>query len=190
MTRAIKMTTKQKMFCREYLVDLNATQAAIRAGYSPRRASELGYQLMQKPYVVALIDELKAERNRQLGIDANYVLMRLVEIDQMDVADILKEDLSIKPLSQWPESWRRYLSGFNLTEMFEGRGDERDMVGILKKIKWPDKVKNLELLGKHVSVQAFRENVKAEHSGAEGGPIEVANVTAEQAADAYKKMMR
>ncbi len=59
--------------------------------------------------------------------------MRLVEIDQMDVADILEEDLSIKPLSEGPESWRRYLSGFNLAEMFEGRGDERDTVGILKK---------------------------------------------------------
>ncbi|MDE9437848.1 terminase small subunit [Xenorhabdus bovienii] len=189
MTRE-KMTTKQKTFCREYLVDLNATQAAIRAGYSAKRASELGYQLMQKPYVVALIDELKQKRNQQLGIDAHYVLMRLVEIDQMDVADILEEDLSVKPLRQWPESWRRYLSGINLAEMFEGRGDERDMVGILKKIKWPDKVKNLELLGKHVSVQAFRDNVKNEHTGAEGGPIEVASLTAEQAADAYKKMMR
>ncbi|MGJ0625299.1 terminase small subunit [Xenorhabdus bovienii] len=189
MTRE-KMTAKQKTFCREYLVDLNATQAAIRAGYSAKRASELGYQLMQKSHVVALIDELKQARNTQLGIDAHYVLMRLVEIDQMDVADILKEDLSIKPLGQWPESWRRYLSGFNLAEMFEGRGDERDMVGILKKIKWPDKVKNLELLGKHVSVQAFRDSVKNEHTGADGGPIEVAGLTAEQAADAYKKMMR
>ncbi|CDL79931.1 terminase small subunit [Xenorhabdus cabanillasii] len=189
MTRK-KMTPKQAMFCHEYLVDLNVTQAAIRAGYSTNRASEIGYQLMQKPHVIQHINELKQERNKQLGIDASYVLMRLVEIDQMDVADILEEDLSIKPLSQWPESWRRYLSGFNLAEMFEGRGDERDRVGMLKKIKWPDKVKNLELLGKHVSVQAFRENVKAEHTGANDGPIEVAKLTPEQAADVYKKMMR
>ncbi|OKP02598.1 terminase small subunit [Xenorhabdus eapokensis] len=186
---ARKMTAKQKMFCREYLVDLNVTQAAIRAGYSPKRASEIGYQQMQKPYIIQHIDELKQARNKQLGIDANYVLRRLVEIDQMDVADILDEDLSIKPLSHWPESWRRYLSGLNLAEIFEGRGDERDVVGILKKIKWPDKVKNLELLGKHVSVQAFRENVKNELTGANDGPIEVAKLTPEQAEAAYKKMM-
>jgi phage terminase small subunit len=43
--------------------------------------------------------------------------------------------------------------------MFEGRGEDREMVGILKKIKWPDKVKNLELLGKHVSVMAFKEQI-------------------------------
>ncbi|WP_340611648.1 terminase small subunit [Xenorhabdus bharatensis] len=187
---ARKMTEKQKLFCQEYLVDLNVTQAAIRAGYSKNRASEIGYQQMQKPYIIERIDALKEARNRQLSIDANYVLMRLVEIDQMDVADILEEDLSIKPISQWPESWRRYLSGFNLAEMFEGRGDERDIVGILKKIKWPDKVKNLELLGKHVSVQAFRENVKNELTGTNDGPIEVANLTPEQAEAAYKKMMR
>ena len=52
--------------------------------------------------------------------------------------------------------------------MFEGRGDDRGMVGILKKIKWPDKVKNLELLGRHVAVQAFKDNVKNEIVGADG----------------------
>jgi phage terminase small subunit len=184
-----KMTAKQKLFCQEYLVDLNVTKAAQRAGYGPKRAAEIGYQQMQKPYIIAYIDELKQVRNKQLSIDANYVLLRLLEIDQMDVADILKEDLSIKPLSEWPESWRRYLSGFNLAEIFEGRGDERDMVGMLKKIKWPDKVKNLELLGKHVSVQAFRENVKNELTGPNDGPIEIASLTPEQAEAAYKKMM-
>ncbi|HCM61219.1 MAG TPA: terminase small subunit, partial [Morganella sp. (in: Bacteria)] len=86
-----------------------------------------------------------------------------VEIDQMDVLDIMTDDMSIRPVSDWPASWRRYLSGFDLADMFEGRGEDREMVGILKKIKWPDKVKNLELLGKHISVQAFREQVKTEH---------------------------
>jgi phage terminase small subunit len=45
----------------------------------------------------------------------------------------------------------------DLSELWEGSGDERQMIGLLKKIKWPDKVKNLELLGKHVDVQAFKE---------------------------------
>ncbi|CAM8022893.1 hypothetical protein MOMOMMO210B_20105 [Morganella morganii] len=56
--------------------------------------------------------------------------------------------------------------------MYEGRGDDREMVGLLKKIKWPDKVRNLELLGKHVHVQAFREQVSNEHTGKDGGPIQ------------------
>ncbi|WP_336195004.1 terminase small subunit [Hafnia paralvei] len=168
MTKRLK--AKHEMFCREFLVDLNATQAAIRSGYAERRAHITGPELANKPAVKARINELKQERISQLGIDANYVLMRLVEIDRLDVADILNDDLTVKPLSTWPVTWRRYLSGFNLAEMFEGRGDEREIVGILKKIKWPDKVKNLELLGKHVSVQAFKDNVKNEIVGDDGTP--------------------
>ncbi|WP_112197806.1 terminase small subunit [Rahnella sp. NRRL B-41462] len=154
------LTDKQEMFCREYLIDLNATQAAIRAGYSENTARKIGSENLTKPDVQNRIAELKLERNEQVNIDAAYVLRRLVEIDQMDVLDIMTDDMSIKPVSQWPASWRRYLSGFDLADMFEGRGEEREMVGILKKIKWPDKVKNLELLGKHISVMAFREQVE------------------------------
>jgi phage terminase small subunit len=154
------LTDKQEMFCREYLIDLNATQAAIRAGYSENTARKIGSENLTKPDVQNRIAELKLQRNEQVNIDAAYVLRRLVEIDQMDVLDIMTDDMSIKPVSQWPASWRRYLSGFDLADMFEGRGEEREMVGILKKIKWPDKVKNLELLGKHISVMAFKEQVE------------------------------
>src|SRR5690606_14064636 len=105
------------------------------------------------------IAELQAERSKRTALDADYVLRRLAEIDQMDFIDIMDDDMSLKPLSQWPKVWRQYLSSFELAELFEGRGDERAMVGVLKKIKWPDKVKNLELLGKHVSINAFRERV-------------------------------
>ncbi|HEJ7888723.1 TPA: terminase small subunit [Serratia liquefaciens] len=158
------LTDKQEMFCREYLIDLNATQAAIRAGYSENTSRKIGSENLTKPDIQNRIAELKAQRNEQINIDAAYVLRRLVEIDQMDVLDIMTNDMSIKPVSKWPPSWRRYLSGFDLADMFEGRGEDREMVGILKKIKWPDKVKNLELLGKHISVMAFKEQV--EQSGA------------------------
>lgn len=154
------LNDKQEMFCREYLVDLNATQAAIRAGYSAKTANRIAGQLLSKLDIQNRISELKEKRNEEVGIDADYVLRRLIEIDQMDVLDIMTDDMSIKPVSQWPASWRRYLSGFDLADMFEGRGEDREMVGILKKIKWPDKVKNLELLGKHVKVQAFKEQIE------------------------------
>ena len=157
------LTDKQEMFCREYLIDLNATQAAIRAGYSEKTANRTASENLSKPDVQNRIAELKVQRNEQVNIDAAYVLRRLVEIDEMDVLDIMTDDMSIKPVSQWPASWRRYLSGFDLADMFEGKGEDREMVGILKKIKWPDKVKNLELLGKHVTVQAFKD--KTEISG-------------------------
>lgn len=152
------LTDKQEMFCREYLVDLNATQAAIRAGYSDKTANRIAAQLLSKLDIGKRIQELKSERGERLAIDADYVLQRLVEIDQMDVADILLSNGEIKPIKDWPKVWRITLSGIDVTEM------AGDSTGLLKKIKWPDKVKNLELLGKHISVQAFREQVKNEHN--------------------------
>ncbi|HAE77919.1 terminase small subunit [Morganella morganii] len=157
------LTDKQEMFCREYLIDLNATQAAIRAGYSEKTANRTASENLSKPDIQIRISELMKERSDRLQIDADYVLNRLVEIDQMDVLDILHDDGGIKPIYEWPKVWRTSLSGMDLAEMFESKDGERDLVGILKKIKWPDKVKNLELLGKHISVQAFREQIKSEH---------------------------
>ncbi|MFH2379765.1 terminase small subunit [Morganella morganii] len=151
------LNDKQEMFCREYLVDLNATQAAIRAGYSDKTANRIAAQLLSKLDIGKRIQELKSERGERLAIDADYVLQRLVEIDQMDVADILLSNGEIKPIKDWPKVWRITLSGIDVTEI------AGDTAGLLKKIKWPDKVKNLELLGKHISVQAFREQVKNEH---------------------------
>jgi len=150
------LTDKQEMFCREYLIDLNATQAAIRAGYSAKTANRTASENMSKPDVQSRIAELKAQRNDLVGINATYVLNRLVEIDQMDVLDILNSTGELKPVSQWPKVWRTTLSGLEVMEM----ASEGSTAALLKKIKWPDKVKNLELLGKHISVQAFKEQIE------------------------------
>ena len=180
------LTDKQEMFCREYLIDLNATQAAIRAGYSAKTANRTASENLSKPDIKLRIAELKAQRNDLIGINAEYVLNRLIEIDQMDVLDILLQNGELKPIKDWPKVWRTTLSGMDVVEMASA-----DSAALLKKIKWPDKVKNLELLGRHVSVQAFKDNVKNEVTGADGAPVrtEITNLTPEQVAEAYRKMM-
>lgn len=151
----------QESYAQEYIkCPENQAQAAINAGFSPKSAHVKASIMMRDERIQKRIAELMAERNKRLRVSADYVLLRLVEIDQMDVLDILNDDMSIKPVSQWPKVWRQYLSGFDLADMFEGRGDDKELVGILKKIKWPDKVKNLELIGKHVDVNAFKERVE------------------------------
>ncbi|HFV5776412.1 terminase small subunit [Escherichia coli] len=155
------LTVIQEAYCQEYIKSPeNQTQAAVNAGYSPKTAAKFASQNMRDERIQKRIAELMAERNKRLRVSADYVLNRLVEIDQMDVIDILNDDMSIKPVSEWPKVWRQYLTGFELADMFEGRGDEKELVGILKKIKWPDKVKNLELIGKHVDVNAFKDRVE------------------------------
>ena len=156
------LTDKQDMFCREYLIDLNATQAAIRAGYSAKTANRTASENLSKPDIQSRIAELKSQRNDLVGINATYVLNRLVEIDQMDVLDILTSTGELKPVSQWPKVWRTTLSGLDVVEM----SAEGNTAALLKKIKWPDKVKNLELIGKHIDVNAFKETV--DHKSSDG----------------------
>ncbi len=187
--KRMALTDKQEAFCREYLIDLNATQAAIRAGYSEKTANEQGSQNLVKLSIQKRIQELMNDRSERLEITADYVLNRLVEIDQMDVLDILHDDGGIKPIHEWPKVWRTSLSGMDLAEMFESKDGERDLVGIMKKIKWPDKVKNLEMIGRHRSVGAFVELSKTELTGKNGGPIETATLTKEEYRNARQEML-
>ncbi len=152
-----KLTAKQQAFVNEYVVDLNGAQAAIRAGYSEKTAKEIGAENLTKPNIANAIAEKMKSRNEKTEINAEYVLKRLVEIDEMDVADILNADMSLKSIFDWPKVWRRTISGIDITELASG-----DDVALLKKIKWPDKIKNLELLGKHTDIQAFKEKHQIE----------------------------
>ena len=156
-----KLTPKQEMLCQEYLIDLNATQAAIRAGYSEDTASVIACENLRKPNIESRINELKMERLKRLNVNQDYVLMRLIEIDQLDVLDILNDDGSCKPIKEWPKVWRQFISGIDLSELKEISGSEEKIIGsVLKKIKWPDKVKNIELIGKHVDVGAFKDRLE------------------------------
>jgi phage terminase small subunit len=124
----------------------------------------LGHQILKNPQVEELLASIRGDIAVEAKVDATYVLNRLVEIDQMDFIDILNDDLSIKPVTKWPKVWRQYLSGVDLAEMYESNGNKKVLAGIIKKIKWPDKVKNLELLGKHASVNAFKEITETKHT--------------------------
>ena len=156
-----ELNQRQEMFCREYIKDLNGTQAAIRAGYSEKTANRIASELLTKPDVQARVMELQSVRVEEVRIDANYVLKRLIEIDEMDVSDILDDGGDFLPIRKWPKTWRTTLSGLDIAIINSG-----DTEAIIKKIKWPDKVKNLELLGKHIGVGAFTE--KVDHTSSDG----------------------
>ena len=154
------LTAMQEAYCQSYIkTPENQTQAAINAGFSPNTAHVKASVMMRDERIQKRIAELMEERNKRMRVSADYVLLRLVEIDQMDVLDILNDDGTLKPIRQWPKIWRTTLSGFNLSSTIMNM-DETSIETILKKIKWPDKVKNLELIGKHVDVNAFKERLE------------------------------
>ncbi|MAK86562.1 MAG: terminase [Pseudomonas sp.] len=150
------LTPKQEAFCREYLIDLNATQAAIRAGYSAKGATVRGAQLLANRKVSEFIAAASAARAKRTEIDADWVLRRLADEATADLADIIDEAGAIKPVSDWPLIWRQGLvAGIDVHEdMVEGV-----KAGQTVKIKLSDRIKRIELIGKHVNVQAFREQV-------------------------------
>jgi len=85
-----ELTAKQQLFVAEYLVDLNATQAAIRAGYSAKTAEQQGYQLLQKTSVAAEIAKAQAKRSAKLEIEADFVLTRWAEIADADPNELIQ----------------------------------------------------------------------------------------------------
>ncbi|ECL4417934.1 terminase small subunit [Salmonella enterica] len=154
------LTAMQEAYAQEYTkCPENQTQAAINAGFSPNTAAVKASVMMRDERIQKRIAELMEERNKRLRVSADYVLIRLVEIDQMDVIDILNDDGTLKPIREWPKIWRTTLSGFDLSSTIMNM-DETSIETILKKIKWPDKVKNIELIGKHVDVNAFKERLE------------------------------
>jgi phage terminase small subunit len=164
------LTPKQQRFVEEYLIDLNATQAAIRAQYSARTAEWQGPQLLGKPHVAAAISALKTERSERTKIDADWVLKMLAAEKTADLSAIYDDDGSLKPIKEWPMVFRTGLVvGVEAYEEYAGTGADRVAIGMVRKVKLSDRLKHLELIGKHVEVQAFRD--KLELTG--GGPLTV-----------------
>lgn len=81
--QAKQLTPKQLRFVEEYLVDLNASAAALRAGYSKRTAGQMGYELLNKPEIAAAIATAQAARSARTAITADWVLERLAHEAQL-----------------------------------------------------------------------------------------------------------
>ena len=160
-----ELNDRQRRFAEEYLLDLNAKQAAIRAGYSEATAEQQGSRLLSNVKVAEEIARLKAERSKRTKIDADWLLARLADEAEADVADLYDENQNLKPVKEWPPIWRKGLvAGVDVEQLFEGTGKDRAHIGQLVKVKLSDRVKRLELIGKHVGVQAFKEKVEVDAS--------------------------
>lgn len=155
------LTAKQKRFCDEYLIDLNATQAAIRAGYSEKNADKIASQLLGKTRVAEEIQKRKAERSERTEITQDMVLRELAAIAFANATDIVQvaekafvtdggnevmlPDVIITETSKLTSEQKKAIAGIK-----QGRN------GI--EVKMNDKTRALELLGKHLGM--FTEKVE------------------------------
>lgn len=137
------MTAKQKRFCEEYLVDLNATQAAIRAGYSPASAADVGGENLRKPDIRAHIDRAMAERSKRTGVNADRVVRELAKVAFVNASDVIAVADATLKANAAPED----LAAIQSVKV-KTFGDD----GMEREIRMADKLKALELLGRHLGM--------------------------------------
>ena len=149
-----KMTAKQVKFCQEYLIDLNATQAAIRAGYSEDTAGVIGYENLKKPYIEAYIGELQEEAANSLKITKEKVLQGLKMLSFYDPRKFFGTDGNLLPIEDLDEETAFALSAFEVSEDFVSINGVRTISGYTKKIKMSDRKGALDLLNKMLGYYA------------------------------------
>lgn len=152
------LTEKQKLFIEEYLIDLNATQAAIRAGYSPSNADKIGSELLGKTRVSDAIKAAMAERSRRTGINADRILIELAKIALLNPANVVNLDEATVRDDALPEDLAAVAS------IKVKRFPTKDGEGIEREIKFYDKSKALELAGKHLGMFRDKVDLTVEHS--------------------------
>jgi phage terminase small subunit len=147
-----KLSNKQAQFVTEYQRDMNATQAAIRAGYSAKNADKLGPRLVGKSRVAEAIEKAMKARLQRVGVYAERVLTELARVGLSDIRNLYDEDGKLKHPKDWDENTAAAVAGVEVTEEFEGKGKDKKYIGTTKKVRVFDKVRALESLGKHLGI--------------------------------------
>lgn len=142
---------RQGMFVAEYLVDLNATQAAIRAGYSPKRADATGWRNMRNPKIRAAIAEAQAQRLAKLEMDAEAVLIELAKVARANVLDYMRVGDDGEPvfdLRRLNQNNAAAIATITVDRFKSARGDDKSQVRRMR-ISFHNKIAALQTLAKH-----------------------------------------
>lgn len=145
---AARLTDKQKRFISEYLVDLNATQAAIRAGYSAKTAQAIGTENLSKPLIQAALQDAMEKRARRTEITQDRVLLELARIGFCDPRKLFDDDGNPLSVSAIDDDTAATISLLDV----DVTTDEYGTVTRSKRYRFNDKIKALELLAKHLGM--------------------------------------
>lgn len=170
-----ELTPKQEKFCREYIISMNFYEAALKAGYTESIAKSNSQEFLSHAGIRKRLKELQAPTVARLEMTADQVLTELYRIATCDIGEAFNEDGSMKMVHQIPENVRRAIQAVEIEQLFDGVGKDRIQIGHTKRIKFWDKNKALEMLGKHFRLLTDR----VEHTG---------SVTLEQLVAGSKKI--
>ncbi len=156
-----KLTQKQQCFVDEYLIDLNATAAAERAGY---KDPNIGRQLITKNNVAEAIEKRKADRSARTEITQDRVLREYARIAFFDPRKLFNDDGSPKGITDLDDDTAAVIAGLDAQEVYEGAGDDRKFVGYIKKYKIADKKGALDSIAKHLGMFVEKFDLKGDLS--------------------------
>lgn len=168
-----KLTDKQQAFVEEYLIDLNATQAAIRAGYSEDTARSIGCENLTKPDIIDAIAEATAARSAHTQITQDRILQELARIGFSDLRKALTPGGHLLNPEDWDDDTAASISSIEVITNTKGEKDDkgRSAVEYTHKLKVWDKVSALEKMGKHLGMFTDKQDIKV--SGEVGGQWQV-----------------
>ena len=147
MAKKAKLTEKQQRFVDEYLIDLNATQAAIRAGYSVDSARDIGCENLTKPNIQSSIAKAMAERSKRTGVNQDRIVEELAKIAFVNIADVVDTD-DCTVLQNASSDDLACIESVKVKEFPTKDGG----IGTEREVKLASKMKALELLGKHLGM--------------------------------------
>jgi phage terminase small subunit len=160
-----QLSPRQALFLARLLArpDGNATEAAIDAGFSPKNARFQASRMRKHPLIQKALAEASAKVLEKAVIDAAWVLTELVDIYSTDISDALSDSGDVLAIRDMPKNVRKMIQSLDVEAIYEGQGGARRLIGYNKKLRLYARKDLLEQIGKHVSVNAFRENVN--HTG-------------------------
>lgn len=174
------LSAKQKCFVEEYLIDLNGTQAAIRAGYSAKTADRIANENLRKPDIQVLLQEKQAARSERTQITQDKVLIEIARLAFNDPRKAFDADGNMLPVQRWPDEVAAAISAIKVTEV---KTSDSETETYLKEIKFWDKGAAQEKLCKHLGMYE-KDNTQTQQATAS-----IAAAAAISAADAYKLMI-
>lgn len=156
-----KLTARQERFCREYIIDLNGTQAAIRAGYSEKGAEVQASQLLRNIKVKHRVNELQGKVEKKLEITAEFILGELYKLATVDLSKAYDENGNLKQIHDIPEEVRKAISGVETYYERAGTDEEGNPDRCtVKRLKFWDKTKALDMLARHKNL--FKDEKESE----------------------------
>jgi phage terminase small subunit len=166
------LTPKQEKFCQKYIETGNASEA-YRQSYDagkmkPETVNRTAKELLDNPKIAARINEIKALHLKRHNVTVDRVLQEFARLAFLDPRKIFDKEGRLRPITELDDDTAAAIAGLEVEDLYEGRGESREHVGRLHKIKLCDKKGSLDSLARHL--QMFTD--KAEISGPNGGPIE------------------